>query len=85
MSYIVKTSSLFQKDFAKLDAIIQSRVLVVLEKMKSEPFLQVKKLRYVSVGIFRRRIGDYRLRFDVVSKEIYLYCIRHRKDVYKKS
>lgn len=85
MTYTLKTSRSFQKDFEVLDSLMQSRLLVVLERMKVNPFEDVKKLKNVEVGIYRKRIGDYRLRFDVFKKqrEIYLYRIRHRKEVYR--
>lgn len=85
MSYRLKFAKQFLKDFAKLDSIMQSRVLVVLESMKEKPFSDCKKLHKAKAGIFRRRIGDYRLRFDVLKRDkmVYLYRFRHRKDIYK--
>ena len=84
MAYILKTSQSFQKDFGKLDSVMQTRVLTALEKMKTDPLIDSKKLINVPIGVFRRRIGDYRLRFDISGHEIYLYRIRHRKEVYRK-
>ncbi len=82
--YTVKTSKLFQKNFLKLDAALQSRVLVSLERLSLDPFDGSKKLVNVKEGVYRIRIGDYRIRFDVEDKDIFLYCVRHRKDVYRK-
>lgn len=81
--YTIKVYAVFDKDLAKLDPFMQSRVLVAIEHMRINPFEDVKKLQDVGVGIFRKRVGDYRIRFDVIGKEIYLYRIRHRKDVYR--
>lgn len=83
MSYRIVTSKTFEKDFEKLDSIMQSRVLVALEQMQKNPFTDIKKLHNVKTGIFRRRIGDHRLRFDLVKKGIHLHQIRHRREVYK--
>lgn len=83
MSYQIVTSKIFEKDFEKLDSIMQSRVLVALEQMQKNPFTDIKKLHNVKTGIFRRRIGDYRLRFDLVKKEIHLHQIKNRREVYK--
>lgn len=85
MKYKIKTSKQFEKDFSKLDSITQSKVLVVLESIREKQFLKAKKMKTIEIGIFRRRIGDYRLRFDCLKekKVIFLYRIRHRKDVYK--
>lgn len=83
MAYTIKTSRQFEKDFASLDSITQSRVLVAIERMRINPLLNIKKLKNIAVGIFRLRVGDYRIRYDVINKEVYLYRIRHRKDIYR--
>lgn len=83
MSYQIRTSKIFEKDFAKLDSTIQAKVLGALEKMTKDPFFGIKKLHNVRIGIFRKRIGDYRLRLDIVKKEVHLHRIRHRREVYK--
>lgn len=83
MSYYIRTSKTFEKDLSSLDSSIQSRVLIALEQMQKNPFADVKKLHNVKIGVFRKRIGEYRLRFDVVKKEIYLHRIRHRREAYK--
>lgn len=83
MTFIIKTSRSFEKDFEKLDAATQSRVLTAIEKLRVGPLQKAKKLVTIDVGAFRIRIGDYRLRFDVIGKEVLLYRIRHRKEVYR--
>lgn len=83
MKYKIKVSKQFEKDFSKLDSITQSKILVVLESLQEKPLLKSKKLKNVKIGVFRRRIGDYRLRFDLVKREVWLYRIRHRKEVYR--
>lgn len=83
MAYTLKASRHFEKDFALLDSLMQSRVLVCLERIRLNPFLNAKKLKSVACGIFRQRIGDFRVRYDVLGKDVYLYRIRHRKDVYR--
>ncbi len=83
MIYSVKVSKSFEKDFARLDSLTQSRMLVSLEKMKANPFFDAKKLKNIAIGIWRSRMGDYRIRFDVIGHDIYLYRVRHRKDIYK--
>ncbi|MBI5755017.1 type II toxin-antitoxin system RelE/ParE family toxin [Candidatus Peregrinibacteria bacterium] len=83
MTYELKTSKNFEKDFACLDSVTQSRVLVALEKMRLNPLLNAKKLHNMDIGIFRQRIGDYRLRYDILGKDVFLYRIRHRKEVYR--
>ena len=83
MTYKLKFAHRFQKDFAKLDRETQSRIFVLLERMTKDPFYGAKKLKNTKVGIYRIRVGDHRIRFDIEKKSILLYCLRHRKDVYK--
>ena len=45
---------------------------------------EAKKLRNEGVGMFRVRIGDYRIRFDILDDKIWFYRVKHRRDVYKK-
>jgi mRNA-degrading endonuclease RelE of RelBE toxin-antitoxin system len=84
--YKIKATKKFFKDFNKIDLLTQNKVLVVLEAMREKPLFNSKKLKNVSSGIFRQRIGNFRLRFDLSKKErkIFLYCIQNRKDVYRK-
>lgn len=83
MAYTIKTTASFEKDFSRLDSLTQNRVLVALEKMRINPFLNAKKLTQLDIGVFRQRIGDYRLRYDVIGHDIYLYRVRHKKEVYR--
>ena len=53
-----------------------------IEALADNPF-QGKKLKGFDFGVWRIRIGDYRLRYDIDGKNVILQIIRHRKDVYK--
>lgn len=33
-------------------------------------------------GQWRLRLGDYRLRYDIVGRDVVLYSFRHRREVY---
>ena len=85
MSYLIIPSKKFEKDFGKLSAENQLRILQVLEKMKIDPYKvsNFKKLTNEKYGIYRIRAGEYRLRFDIEKRKIYLHRLRHRKDIYK--
>lgn len=41
MIYTIKTSKSFEKDFAKLDSLTQSKILVALEKMRLNPLNKI--------------------------------------------
>ncbi len=85
-NYKLIPSKNFLKDLAKLPANVKPKVEKVLLELKKDPRSSgnIKKLTNISVGIYRMRIGDFRLRYDIHEKEIHLHIIRHRKDVYRK-
>jgi len=85
-TYHLIPSKVFLKDLKKLPADIKPKVEKVLLELKQNPHSgrNIKRLASVDIGVFRLRIGDWRLRYDVVGKEIHLHIIRHRKDVYRK-
>jgi mRNA-degrading endonuclease RelE of RelBE toxin-antitoxin system len=37
----------------------------------------------VSIGQWRTRVGDYRIRYDIEGEEVSLYRVRHRRDIYR--
>lgn len=84
--YNLIPSRVFLKDLGKLPTDVRPRAEKALLSLKRDPRSgnNVKKLANVDVGEWRMRIGDFRLRYDVVEKDIHLHIIRHRKDVYRK-
>ena len=73
----------FEDDFEKLPTKIQGQVLNALRRIQDNPF-HAQKLKGISLGQWRYRVGDYRIRYDVVGQAIHLYVVRHRKDVYRR-
>ena len=67
MNWVCEFTNEAEQELASLPKSIQKRVVVVLAQMGSDPFrgnvkaLQGKEWK----GVFRRRIGDYRLLFTV--------------------
>ena len=84
--YKLVPSKTFLKDLRKIPPESKSRVNKALLELKQDPFSarDLKKLANVEIGRWRLRIGDYRLRYDIVGQEIQLHIIRHRKDAYRK-
>lgn len=74
------------KLFKKLDKEVQKRIKEKLVRYISqpEPLSYAKKLISPKIGTYRRRIGDYRVIFDIDKngKLIILLIIGHRKDIY---
>lgn len=76
----------FRKSIRKIPVKIRETVIKKINQMSENPFdSQIKKLEGNRLGKYRKRIGDYRVTFDMVYKnnEIWFYKIKHRKDIYR--
>ena len=75
-------SKRFEDDFRELPKKIQGQILKALDRIKHDPYSGLK-LRGVEIGEYRYRVGDYRIRYDIEGRTIYLHVVRHRKEVYR--
>ncbi len=74
----------FAKDLAKLPLYVQKQIVKAVSDLREDPFsLHVKKLEGVS-SIYRLRVGDYRVVFQIDKQRgsILLTRAAHRKDIY---
>lgn len=73
------------KEIMRLPTSIRERILDTIRNMKSNPFSgDVKPIRGLQ-GVFRKRVGDYRIAFaiDFENKIIVILRVGHRKSFYK--
>ncbi len=72
-----------QKDLDKLETSVFSRILKKIRAL-SQDARSPGSLKLTDEDGYRLRTGDYRIlyRIDDASKRIYIYRIKHRKDVY---
>ena len=76
-------TKIFLLDLRRIPPTLRRRVEHAIEKLKEDPF-RGRKLLAVETGQWRIHIGDYRLRYDVISHDVVLHRIRHRKVIYRK-
>lgn len=81
-NYHLVPTKLFLKNLEKLDKQTKKRVSEALHILKNDPY-RGKKLTNKEFGIWRFRVGDYRIRYDIEKNSIVLYLVQHRKDIYK--
>ena len=83
---VVPTKS-FLKDLKSVQSKVppaqSKRIYKAIQGLEQNPH-QGKKLVGIQSGVWRIRIGDYRIRYDIEGSTVILHTIRHRKDVYKK-
>ena len=87
--YRIRTTPTFDKDIKKLDRQVAKRIIKKIEWIISQLKIPTLLIRYLPKdleGLQKYRIGDWRILFwiDRKKKEIILYEVRHRKDIYKK-
>ncbi len=71
-----------EKEFSKLNRILQQRIISTLERIRIRPEAYVVKL--VGDPAFKLRVGDYRLLLDINQGKLIILVIKigHRKNVY---
>ena len=72
----------FQRDFDRLDAQIQRRMLEAIERIRENP-LQGLLLRNKKIGRRKWRVGDYRIRYDISGNDVILHFVKHRREIYR--
>lgn len=84
-SYNIVFQPSVQKDLRKLPKPMVARVLKKIKTLSDDPFPhQVEKLTDAE-GLYRIRVGDYRVVYavDGDKRQITIHYVRHRRDVYR--
>lgn len=71
-----------EKELKKITKIDQIAVARKIRSLIENIIVNEEKLSGYK-GIFRIRVGNYRLVYRKTSQEIYIVLIHHRKDVYR--
>jgi mRNA interferase RelE/StbE len=83
--YNVKISDYARKELNKIDYPSVEKLFDSLKQLKSNP-KPVGSIKLKGDNAYRIRKGNYRIIYEVDNrnKEVIIYHIAHRKDVYKK-
>lgn len=84
--YTILLSNLAKKALGKLERLVQERIVVALDLLKSDPRPpKAVKLRGED-DVWRIRVGDYRILYEVIDNELVVWIVRiaNRKGVYRK-
>ena len=72
-------------DIPLLDSRFKSRIKNAIEtRLITAPHQYGEPLRKTLKGYWKLRVGDYRVIFKIVKREVWILGIIHRKNVYKK-
>lgn len=80
---IVFHEDVIERDLPKINRDIQTRIMsAIKERLISAPEKYGKPLHKTLKGFWKLRVGDYRIVFNVVKKQVNILAVLHRKNVY---
>ena len=85
MSYkILYYSLVVKEDIPRLDSKIKNRVKKAIEnKLMINPKAFSLPLKYPLNGLYKLRVGDWRIIFEVKKETVNIVAVRHRSKVYE--
>ncbi len=79
----VRFSDSDRKDLRELDHTTLKRILSKIDDFSKNPSqFEIKKLK-LSDDLYRIRVGNFRIIFEFLEKDIVILKVGHRKDIYK--
>ena len=85
-SYKVVSKPSVEKDLRSLPKSTLVRVLRQIDGLAVEPFPRTTIKLEGGEGLYRIRVGDYRIIYGVdrLAKQVLVHHVRHRREVYRK-
>jgi len=82
MKYNVQFKPRAVKDIERLSSRIQFQIIKGIGAMSDDLTGDVKRLTNFTPE-YRLRVGNYRVLFEIENKNIIVYRVRHRREVYR--
>jgi len=74
------------EDLVELPANIRARIIRAVEsRLATEPTRYGVRLRQSLGGLWKIRVGDYRIVYEIEEEKVTVWAIRHRKDIYEEA
>ncbi len=72
------------RDLPSIPRNLQRRILNAIEnRLTTEPDRYGTRLRRSLWGLWKLRVGDYRVVYEIREREVLIWAIAHRKSVYE--
>jgi mRNA interferase RelE/StbE len=84
-TYVVKALEPVQTDdLSRLDRVVRRRIQKKITQIKSDPYGYGKPLGRALMGLYKARVGKYRIVYQVRKTEllILIIAIAHREEIY---
>jgi len=84
-SYSVIYKPSVEKDLRSLSQSTVTRVIKQVDSLRDNPISRSSVKLTGSKGLYRIRVGDYRVIYgvDQYAKQVTVHYVRHRRDVYR--
>ncbi len=84
-SYKIEWKQSAKKELKKIDRQIIPRILQVVESLADNPYSSSSKKLIGSNSIYRLRVGNYRIVYNIQSSILTIEIIKvgHRRDIYR--
>ena len=81
--YQILFTSSAERELDKLNVILINKIISKIESLYVNPYAGAKKLK--GAPVYRIRVSNYRVVYEIddSKKQITIFRIRHRKDVYR--
>ena len=85
-AYNVVPKPSVERDLRFLPKAMLARVMKAIEGLAKDPFPRKTTKLEGSEGLFRIRVGDYRIIYEVnrTTRDVSIHYVRHRRDAYRK-
>ena len=84
-SYNISFKPSVERDLRPLSKSVVARVMDRIERLKTEPFPRQAIKLSGAERLYRIRVGDYRIVYevDIRAKQVMIHYVRHRREVYR--
>lgn len=84
MSYTLRIRDVALEDLKELPRNLGTRILRAMEsRLATEPHRYGSRLRRALSGLWKIRVGDYRIVYEIEGRIVTVWAVRHRKAVYE--
>jgi len=80
---VVHRPEVIAEDFSRIPRNVQARTLrAIASRLATEPARYGERLRRSLTGLWKLRVGDYRVCYEIQACVVTVWAIRNRRDVY---
>lgn len=80
---VVHRPEIAAEDLPRMPGNVRARIVRAIEtRLMTEPAKYGERLRHSLIGLWKIRVGDYRVCYEIEGHTVTVWAIRDRRDVY---